>query len=67
MNHGLEESARLSKAVNPGKLKQQKNWITWSRSLKNYLLIILCQNRVPLRYVIRESAAPDYVIELLPN
>ena len=35
--HTLEELARLSKATNPGKLKCHKEWITWSRALKNYM------------------------------
>ena len=59
--------ASLSKAANPGKLKRHKDWITWYRELKNYLSTILGQDGVPLRYVIRESAAPDYVIELQPD
>ena len=31
------------------------------------MLTILGQNGVPFSYVIRESAAPDYAIELQPN
>ena len=36
-NYSLEESAILSKAANPGKLKRHKDWITWSRALNNYM------------------------------
>ena len=35
--HSLEESASLSNSANPGKLKQHKDWITWSRALNNYM------------------------------
>ena len=41
--HSLEESAILGKATNPIKLKRHKDWITWSRALKNYLSTILGQ------------------------
>ena len=44
-----------------------KEWITWSRALKNYLLNNLGQDGAPLRYVIRESAASDYTIESQPD
>ena len=53
--YSLDESSSLSKAANPGKLKRYKECITWYRALKNHLLTILGQNRVPLRYVIRYS------------
>ena len=65
--YSLEESASLSKVSNPGKLKWHKDWITWSRALKNYLLTIIGQDGVPLSYVIRDSAAPDYAIESQPG
>ena len=65
--HSLEELASLSKAVNLGKLKRQKDWKIWSRALKNYLLTIIGRYRVPLSYVIRESVASDYAIELQPD
>ena len=35
--HSIEESGILRKAANTGKLKRYKDWITWSRALKNYL------------------------------
>ena len=49
-------------AGNTGNLKLHKDWITWSREIKEYLLTIIGQDRVLLSYVIRESAAPDYAI-----
>ena len=65
--HSLEESASLSKAANPGNLKWHKDWITWYRTLKNNLSDILGQYGVPLIYVIREFAEPDYAIESQPD
>ena len=65
-NHSIEESFSLSKAADPGKLKRQEDFITWYRALKNYMPPILCQGGFPLRYVMRESAAPYYTIYLQP-
>ena len=65
--HSLEELYSLIKAVNPGNLKRHKDCITCSGSLNNYLLTILGQDGVPLRYVIRECATPDYAIDLQPD
>ena len=64
--HSLEESSSLGQAADPVKLKRHKDWITWSREFKNCLSTILGQDGVPLSYVIREPAAPDYAIELQP-
>lgn len=61
--HNTEESDGLSKAADPGKLKRQKEWIAWSRGLKNYLSTIQGQNGVPLSYIIRDNALPDYALE----
>jgi hypothetical protein len=65
--HNSDESDGLSKAADPGKLKRQKEWTVWSRSLKNYLSTIQGQDGVPLSYVIRDEDAPDYTIESLPD
>ena len=61
--HNAEESDGLSKAADPGKLKRQKDWTSWSRGLKNYLSTIPGQDGVPLSYVIRENDDPDYDLE----
>ena len=58
--HNVDESDSLSKASDPGKLKRQKDWQVWSRSLTNHLSTILGQDGVPLSYVIRENEEPDY-------
>jgi hypothetical protein len=39
--HNAEELDSLSTASDPGKLKRQKDWLVWSRSLTNYLSTIL--------------------------
>ena len=43
------------------------DWLTWFRELTDYLLTILGQEGVTLSYVIRDSKAPDYMLELQPN
>jgi hypothetical protein len=58
--HNAEESDSLSTASDPGKVKRQKDWLVWSRSLTNYLSTILGQDGVPLSYIIRENDEPDY-------
>ena len=63
----IEEPDILIKAANTGNLKRHKYWITWPIALKNHLSKILGQDRVPLIYVIRESEAPDYTIDLQPD
>ena len=51
--HSLEESTSLRKDDDIDNLKCQKDCITWSRALKNYLSNILGQYRFLLSYVIR--------------
>jgi hypothetical protein len=58
--HNAEESDSLSTASHTGKLKRQKDWLVWSRSLTNYLSTILGQDGLPLSYIIRENDEPDY-------
>jgi hypothetical protein len=58
--HNAEELDSLSTAYDPGKLKHQKDWLVWSRSLTNYLSTILGQDGVPLSYTIGEKDEPDY-------
>jgi len=65
--YNTDESDGLSKAADPGKLKKQKDWTSWSRGLRNYLSTILGQDGVPLSYVIREESEPDYTIEEEPG
>ena len=65
--HNAEESDKQSKTADPGKLKKQKEWISWSRGLSNYLSTIQGHDGVPLSYVIRKNELPDYSLELEPN
>ena len=65
--HGLEELTSLSKAADPGNLKRHKDWIIWYKALKNYPSTILGQYGVPLSFMIKESAAPDYTIDSPPD
>ena len=65
--HSLEESASLSKAADTGKLKRHKDCIASFRVLNNYLSTVMGRGRLSLIYVIRESEAPDYIIELQPD
>jgi hypothetical protein len=58
--HNADESNKLSKAADPGKLKKQRDWVVWSRSLANYLSAIPGQDGVPTSYVIWNNKEPDY-------
>ena len=58
--NSASESESLSKASDPGKLKRQKDWQVWSRSLRNHLSTILGQDGVPLSYIIHDDDAPNY-------
>ena len=63
----LEESASLIKSADTDKLKRHKEWITWSRAIKNYQLTIIGHYRVPLRYEVREFESTDYTIKSQPD
>ncbi len=61
--HDAEESDGVGKATDPGKLKRQKDWTAWSRSLNNYLSTMLGHEGVPLNYIIRTNEQPDCALE----
>ena len=48
----------VSKATDPGKLKDSNPWEVWSTSFANLLSVIPATSGVPLSYVIREVAEP---------
>ena len=48
----------MSKAADPGKLKDSNSWEVWSTSFANLLSVILATSGIPLLYVIREVAEP---------
>ena len=58
--HNADGSYILKKSTNPGKLKSQKEWISWSLSLSNYLSNIIDHNGFPLILVIRKNSHPNY-------
>ena len=50
----------ISKAVDPGKLKDKRKWPEWYPAFVNYLSTIPGVYGVPLSYVVHENQAPDY-------
>lgn len=48
-----------TKAITPGKFKDERKWPEWERAFENYLSVIPGVNGVPLSYVIREVEVPD--------
>lgn len=51
-----------SKATDPGKLKANTDWYTWSQGFTNYLSTIPGSTGIPLSYIIRENEQPVTVI-----
>jgi hypothetical protein len=49
----------LSKAADPGKLKDSNSWEVWNTSFTNLLSVIPATSGIPLSYVIREVAEPE--------
>ena len=49
----------MSKAADPGKLKDSNSWEVWSMSFANLLSVIPAMSGIPLSYVIREVAKPE--------
>ena len=47
-----------SKAADPGKLKTNTDWYTWSQGFTNYLSTIPGCTGIPLSYVVRENDEP---------
>ena len=58
--HNSEYSDSLSKAADPGNVKKQKECITCSRSLRDYLATIMVNNEVPLSYAFHKNPDPNY-------
>ena len=50
----------ISKAANPGKLKDERKWLEWYPAFVNYLSTIPSVYGVPLSYIIRDNQAPDH-------
>ena len=48
-----------TKVADPGKFKEERKWLEWSKAFTNYLSIIPGVNGIPLSYVIHESKPED--------
>ena len=51
---------RISKAVDPGKFKDERKWPDWEPAFVNYLSMIPGSYHAPLSYVVREQEDPDH-------
>jgi hypothetical protein len=56
----------MSKATDPGKLKDSTLWEDWSISFTNLLSVIPATSDIPLSYVIREAAEPVHGLACHP-
>ena len=50
----------ISKAADPGKLKDERKWPEWYPAFVNYLSTIPGVYGVPLSYIVRDNQAPDH-------
>ena len=50
----------ISKAVDPGKFKDERKWPDWEPAFVNYLSTIPGSYHVPLSYVVQEQEDPDH-------
>ena len=50
----------ISKAADPGKLKDERKWPEWYPAFVNYLSTIPGVYGIPLSYVVRENQTPDH-------
>ena len=55
-----EQVDTISKAADPGKFKDEKQWPDWEPAFVNYLSTIPGVRGVPLSYVVRENETPDH-------
>ena len=53
-----DQSDTLSKAADPGKLKDERKWTEWEPAFVNYLSTIPGVTGVPLSYVVRQHEMP---------
>ena len=49
----------ISKAADPGKLKDERKWLDWEPAFVNYLSTIPGSYHVPLSYIVGEQEDPD--------
>ena len=55
-----EQVDTISKAADPGKLKDERKWPEWYPAFVNYLSTIPGVYGVPLSYIVRDNEAPDH-------
>jgi hypothetical protein len=58
-----DQADTVSKAADPGKLKDERKWPEWEPAFVNYLSTIPGVSGVPLSYVVREKEIPDVGME----
>ena len=56
----MDQVNTISKAADPGKLKDKRKWPEWYPALVNQLSTIPGVYGVPLSYVVRKNEAPDH-------
>jgi len=54
-----DQSDTVSKAANPGKFKDKRNWLEWEPAFIHYLSTIHGVDGIPLCYVIRDLETPE--------
>ncbi len=54
-----DQADTISKAADPGKLKDERKWPEWEPPFVNYLSTIPGVTGVPLAYVVRENEVPE--------
>jgi hypothetical protein len=58
-----DQADTVSKAADPGKLKDERKWPEWEPAFVNYLSTIPGVSGVPLSYVVREKETPEVGVE----
>ena len=58
----MDQVNTISKAADPGKLKDERKWPEWYPAFLNYLSTIPSVYIVPLSYDVCENEAPDHVL-----
>ena len=59
----MDQVDTISKAADPGKLKDERKWPEWYPTFVNYLSTIPGVYGVPLSYVAQDNEAPDHACD----
>ena len=57
----MDQVDMISKAADPGKLKDERKWPEWYPAFVNYLSTIPGDYGVPLSYIVHDNEAPDHM------